>query len=275
MDHTVESSYKKWQLPSFLGLDAALFALFWGQCYVLLLDIPVVTEEPFLFLAVSVSLTYILSRLGRAFRGQPAFYSAFYVNQMGLISVLAIAVIMALLWIALYYVSLHFLRFTTLPIAFLLLSYLPLVRESRLCSLALRSLALSLAIITPAFYFMVTVSPIHGLFYPPIYYLALLIFAFELTKASWSHPRSDVRARYSLIATVTLLFVLLASLTSANTGAFYERGMYFSFVVGCAVVEILSRLRPYIELQTLYAMSWLIFSLSAVLSVLLFEGWFN
>ncbi len=272
MNSSGESPYKKWQIPSFLGLDTALFALFWSQCYVTLLDITVVTEEPFLFLAVSVALTYMLTRLIQAILRYSFTGSPFYVNQMGLISVMVLGVLMALLWITFYYVSLHFLRFTLLPVIFLLSSYAPFVRESRILSYLLRSMALSLACAMPAFYFMVTAMPFDALFYPPVYYLALLIFSFLLVKKSWSSERIDQRARYSLISTIVLLFVLIACLSAAHTGAFYERGIYYSLILGCAAVEILSRLRHYVELPILHAISWFCFALSALLSLLLFRG---
>ncbi len=272
MNSSDESPYGKWQIPSFLGLDTALFALFWSQCYVTLLDIPVVTEEPFLFLAVSVFLTYMLTRLVLAILRSPFECSSFYVNQMGLIAVMVLGVLMALLWITLYYVSLHFLRFTLLPAIFLLISCTPIIRGSRMLSYLLRSMALSLACTMPAFYFMVTASPLGALFYPPVYYLALLIFSFLLVKESWTCQRADLRARYSLISTVVLLFVLIACLTAAHSGAFYERGLYYSFILGCAAVEILSRLRHYVNLAALHAISWFCFALSALLSLLLFRG---
>ncbi len=270
MEEATTLVHRKWQWLSILGLDVALFALMWGQCYVVLLDIPVVTEEPFLFLAISVWLSIMLTRLVKAIGNRPFVTRKFYAKQMGLIAVILLGVAMALFWITFYYVSVQFLRFIVLPCASLLLANIPLLKRLEFISILLKSMALSMICIAPAMYFMVTVSPLEIALYPPVYYLALLIFFFEITRVSIVSRDKVQRARYSLMTTVGLIFLLIVCLSSANVGMLYERGLYYSLIVGCAAVEVISRLRSRVSTMNLYALSWLIFALAPALSLYLF-----
>ncbi len=270
MENTSPSTHSKWHVLSFIGLDAAIFALMWAQCYVVLLDIPVVTEEPFLFVAISVWLSIMLVRLWRAIINRSFPTSDFYVNQMGLIAVVTLGVVMAFLWICFYYVSVYFMTFITLPLIFFILSHFPLLKRLEFVCVLLRSFAFSLLCVAPALYFMVTVSPLDALYYPPIYYLALLIFLFELTRVSIMTQDKVLSARYGMITTIGLIFLLVVCLSSAHTGMLYERGLYFSFILGCAVLEIISRLRTHLSAKTIYATSWLIFALAPLLAIYLF-----
>ncbi len=269
-DDESQAAHSKWHILSSLGLDAAIVALMWAQCYVVLLDIPVVTEEPFLFVAISVWLSIMLSRLWRAFSNRSFPTKDFYKNQMGLIVVLALGVLMAFLWICSYYVSVHFMRFVTLPLIFFLLANFPLLKRLEFVCTLLQSFSFSLLCIAPALYFMVTMSPLDALYYPPVYYLTLLIFFFELTRSSMMSNDKVLKARYGMITTVGLVFLLVVCLHSAHTGMLYERGLYFSFILGCAVLEILSRLRTRMRAKTIYAFSGLFFAVAPLLSVYLF-----
>ncbi len=265
-----QDAHSKWHVLSFLGLDAAIVALMWAQCYVELLDIPVVTEEPFLFVAISVWLSIILVRLLRAILNRSFPTSDFYVNQMGLIAVVTLGVLMAFLWICFYYVSVHFMTFITLPLIFFLLANFPLFRRLEFVCMLLRSFSFSLLCIAPALYFMVTESPLDALYYPPVYYLALLIFLFELTRVSIMTQDKVLSARYGMITTIGLIFLLVVCLNSAHAGMLYERGLYYSFILGCAVLELISRLRTHLSAKTIYAYSWLFFAIAPLLAIYLF-----
>ncbi len=260
----------KWYFLSIFGVDFTLMTYIWAKCYAFLLDIPVVTEEPLLFVAVLMWIFTILRRSILAYKGQSFWCIDFYKSQMALVCTVALCVFAALMWIGLFHVGVNYFAFMFLPAIFLLSSYLPIIKDEFYTNGLLRSMSIASALVAPSFFLSVNYSPIAILTHAPMYYLAILFFLCTLLRRSWMEQDEEKRERYALVVTVGLVLLVVTCLATAHTGPRYERGLNYMIITGCAMVELLTRLRRWISMETIYALSWLIFAIAPLISMYLF-----
>ncbi len=259
-----------WAQIQLWGVDLLFVSLLWGQAYGTLLDIPIMTAGPLMLLGGSVWLLTIGSRLYLAVFQKEGIYCEFYSRNAAPLILVCLCASAALLWILFYYVSSYLLSFVAVPACIYALScLLPSLRDSIIARL-MRSIAFALACAVPAIYNTFSISPIAMLFQAPIIYLGLLFFLFGEERLRGLESSKGKASKSSLLVTVGLMLLLIACLSTALQAPYFEQGISYTLVIGCAFVELLARLNRHLKAEQLYALSWPLMALAPLLGIWLF-----
>lgn len=235
-------------IPHLLGFDFALLTLCWSHAFACILEINMLREEPLILLIGSVWLVTMLSRLSSSVRMLRHNERNFYSAKIAALSVLCLAVAMALLWLLFFSVSTVVLYYVAPLSFFIFLSMLPIFGGA--AKMMLRAFAYAFACAIPSFYFAVTLSPFEMLSCAPIWFFGVLMFLFfqehQLWRSSDEPHSSQCGAKVSpYLVPIGQLMLLAICIYQAATSPAYEQNVSLTLILGNACLAAISRLRSY------------------------------
>ncbi len=262
-----------WMRPMLWGLDTPITALLWAFCFIAVWEINVMTMGPPLLLTVACWIYSFLARIIVMMRTEPNHpFARFYRGHVALLIFLIFCAFLALVWTLLFSVGLNLIFFCLLPVAFLFASLLPMhFSYWRLVRLALRSMSLATACAAPAYFFAIVLYPNDVLHDSSIWILGGLLFLFHLERMSAASQESKAfREGCAMATSVGLLVLFLICLGCAHAAPSYEKGIYYTLIIGLAGVELLSRLRERVAASYIWLLGWPVMALAPLLGILLF-----
>lgn len=239
-----------WIIPHLLGVDIALLTLCWAHAFACILEINMLRENPLILLIGSVWLFVIVSRLISSVRHIRDDERNFYTAKIAALSIICLAVGLALLWLLLFSVSTVVLHYVIPLSFFFFLSILPIFRGS--ARILLRALAYAFACAIPSFYFAVTLSPWAMLSCAPIWFFGVLMYLFFQEHEQWRTSDEMRSSQGGAVVSPHLVplgqFILLGlCIYQAANAPSYEQNVSFTLILANACLAVVVRLRRYLS----------------------------
>ena len=253
-----------WQLFSLWGADAALAALCWGLLIAAHHKIIMLTIEPMMVLSSLVWLVVMIARLRRALSDEGMRDADYYRSHVAAMGLLIAAVAMTTLWILFFRVGQSMLNFISVPLFFVLLRYVPLLRKVAGYRVFCVSAAFVFCCAAPAYYFSFFQVPLRMLMSTHLWLMEGIVYLFLLER----EPSDGVA--YGVVRSVCLLLLFLFCVRQVVVGPQYMRGMYVTLCTAAACLHVYGKLRKRLEGSSWYALGWTFMALPALLGLTVF-----
>ncbi len=260
-------------LPHLLGVDIALLTLCWAHAFACMLEINMYREEPLILLIGSAWLFTMLTRMFNAVKLSKTEGANFYTERIALLTILCLAVGLALLWLLLFAVSTVLLHYVAPFAIYLIFSRLPFIKGA--WRLLLRSVAYAFCCAIPSFYFSVTLGPFDMLSCAPIWYLGVLMFFFFIEPQEWraydicpnKTHQTDLPSYLVPCGQFALLLICIYHACSSSS---YEQSVSTTLILANACLAVVVRLRKYVSPMVVEALRIPVMMIAPILSVIFF-----
>ena len=250
-----------WQLFSLWGADAALAALCWGLLIAAHHKITVLTIEPLLVLSSLVWLVVMIDRLRGAVSDDGVREAGYYRAHLAAMGVLVAAVAMTTIWMLLFRVGQYMLNFISVPLFFVLLGYVPLLRKVAGYRVLCASASFVFCCAAPAYYYSFFQVPLRMLLSAPLWLLVGIVHLFLLERDPSGGAVSGV------FRSICLLLLFLFCVRQVAVAPQYMRGMYITLCTAAACLHVYSALRKRLTASDWYAIGWTFMALPALLGL--------